>query len=435
MLNIVIVNGVYPPEPVVSAQMGRDLAVRLGQIGNKVTVLCPRPSRPLGADYSTLRPFGKPLLRVEDGVEVVRLPSFTAPHSRLLPRMRESLSFGRQACSYLKRNLPDTDVVYANTWPLLSQALIARHCVRRLTPLVWHIKDLYPESLLTRLPRCLAKVIAAPLVALDRCIVYQARHTVVLSESLRWVYLHNRGLPAEKVSTVLDWVDEKRFEHMPLRSSACSRYRVPEGAFTFLYLGNIGSVAGVELLLEAFSDARPARAQLVIAGDGSAKAACVELARRLQARDVQFISDPDAENVPLLQSLANVCLLPLRRGAGMSSIPSKLMAYLLSGKPVLSTLDSGSDTARCIREAQCGWVGEPEDKAWLAAKMREVAGLSPAVLGAIGQRGRGYGLKHFSKVEGVQRLATLVVAAAANPSRSLNQRLCKVSRLRRGNPQ
>ena len=412
MLRVVIVNAVYPPEPVASAQIGRDIAVHLAQSGARVTVLCPAPTRPLGADYAALRPARGPLARVEEGVEVVRLPSYTAPQSRLLARMRESWSFGRCACRYLRRHVPAADVVYANTWPLLSQALLARHCAARGFPLVWHIQDLYPESVLMKLPAALRACVASPLIALDRWSMQRARRVVVLSESVRQAYLRSRGLAAEKVVTVLNWMDEKRFEQLPERSEACARYGIPEDCFTFLYLGNIGPVAGVELLIEAFHAARINRAQLVIAGDGSAKAGCVALARRLQAKEVRFISDPVATNVPLMQSLGHVCLLPVRRGASMSSIPSKLIAYLFSAKPVLALLDDGSDTARCIREAQCGWVGEPEQVPWMKAKMAEVAALPAGELEAIGLRGRTFGLAHFGKTAGVERLASIVLAAA-----------------------
>jgi len=413
MPKVVVVTGTYPPEPVVSAQMGRDLAVHLTQIGARVTVLCPPPSRPIGADYAAFRPNGHALVRVEDGVHVVRLPSFTASQSRMVPRMKESWSFGRHACRYLKGDLPDADLVYTDTWPLLSQALIARYCGHCGTPLVCHIKDLYPESLLPKLPSWARKLVATPLVALDRWSVHQARHTIVLSHSMRKVYLENRGLPAEKVTTVLDWVDERRYEQLPDRAEACARYGVPTHKFTFLYLGNIGPVAGVELLIESFCAAGLKGAQLVIIGDGSAKMQCVELARRLDARDVRFVSDPDATNVPLLQSIGHICLLPMRRGAGTSSIPSKLMAYLLSGKPVLATLDSECDTAQCIRGAQCGWVGEPEDAAWLSAKMGEVAMLPSEFLATMGRSGRAYGLEHFSRSKGVQQLANILLDAGA----------------------
>jgi glycosyltransferase involved in cell wall biosynthesis len=152
--------------------------------------------------------------------------------------------------------------------------------------------------------------------------------------------------------------------------------------------------------------------QLLIAGGGSSRLAAMELAAKLPAQSVHFISDPEARNVPLLQSMGHVCLLPMKRGAGMSSIPSKLPAYLLSAKPVLATVDAESDTARCIQEAECGWVGEPEQVKCLAHKMAEVAALPAAELAAMGQRGRAYGLKHFSKAKGVQRLADIVLVSA-----------------------
>jgi glycosyltransferase involved in cell wall biosynthesis len=325
--------------------------------------------------------------------------------------MWESWSFGRQVCVYLKRHLSNVDVIYANTWPLLSQALLAWYCAKRRVPLVLHIQDVYPESLLGKLPGYARNLIAARLVSLDRWTAMQAAKVVTISENMRRDYMETRGLAGDKLIALPNWADERRFDCLPSRAEACARYGVPEDRFTFLYLGNIGPVAGVELLIEAFHTAQLPQAQLVIAGDGSAKAGCVVLAHRLDARGVQFVSDPDASKVPLLQSLGHICLLPLRKGAGMSSIPSKLMAYLLSANPVLATVYAESDTARCIQEAQCGWVGEPENVEWLTKQMREVAAMPTAELEAMGQRGRAYGLKHFSKSEGVRKLADVVMTA------------------------
>jgi glycosyltransferase involved in cell wall biosynthesis len=228
---------------------------------------------------------------------------------------------------------------------------------------------------------------------------------------MRRTYVTDRGIAPAKVVLVSNWIDEERFSRMPERREACSRYDVREDLFTFLYLGNIGHVAGVEFVIVAFHAARLSGAQLVIVGDGSAKQRCVALVRDLGAERVRFISSPEVENVPLLQSLGHVCLLPLRKGAGMSSIPSKLLAYMLSAKPVLATVDAQSDTARCIREADCGWVGEPEDVKWLSHLMTDVAGMPSPTLEAIGRRGREYGLGNFSKAAGVERLASTILEA------------------------
>jgi len=411
MLNIVIVNEVYPPEPVVSAQLGRDLAVHLAQADAQVMVLCPFPTRPLGAYYPEHINNRNVMVKREEGVEVVRVPSFTSPESRLFSRMRESFSFGWHVCRYLEQHCTQIDVVYANTWPVLSQAVIARFCWRRSIPLVLHIQDVYPEVLLGKFPKFAHRLVAFPLAALDRWIARQAAQVVVISENMRRTYLEGRGIAPDKVVTVSNWGDESRFVSVPTRATACERYGISEEKFTFLYLGNIGPMAGVEGLIDAFHVAQLKQSQLVIVGDGAVKEACVGRAKRLGAKDIHFISSPDVENVPLRQSLAHVCLLPLSKGAGMNSMPSKLPSYMFSAKPVLATIDAESDTARCIRAANCGWVGEPENTRWLAAKMVEVSALPVAELEAMGQSGRVYGLRHFSKAEGVKRLGNVVLDA------------------------
>lgn len=416
--HIVIISAVYPPEPVVSARMSHDLANCLTEQGCRVTVICPQPSRPLHADYRAYANAAATIVSQEGGVTVVRLPSFSAPVSGLLLRLRESWSFGSCVCRYLSRELPQKpDVLYANAWPLAAQALIARYASKHDIPLVLQIMDMYPESLLNKLPVMLGSIIAPALTRFDNWIVRQSSSLVVISENMRRVFSDVRGIPAAKMETVNIWQDESLFLPLPEGKDAFVCYTIPSSRFTFLYLGNIGPVAGVDLLIRAFCRASLPSAQLLIVGDGADKPACQQLVSSMGLANVIFISDPDATHVPKLQSMADVCLLPVKRGAAMSSIPSKLAAYMFSAKPVLATVDSESDTARIIRQTNCGWVGEPENEAWLAEKMREVAALPRENLQLLGEYGQHYGLVHFSKTEGVLCLAQLVKAATHTVTR------------------
>jgi glycosyltransferase involved in cell wall biosynthesis len=277
--------------------------------------------------------------------------------------------------------------------------------------MVLHVMDLYPESMLPKLPGALRGAAAAALTRLDRWIANQAATVVTISERMRRTYVQSRHVPREKVIIVNNWQDDQLFAELPQRSAACARFEVPEAPFTFTYLGNIGPVAGVDLLIRSFCRARLNHAQLLIIGGGSAKPANVSLARELGAANVRFISDADARNVPLLQSMAHVCLLPVRKGAAMSSIPSKVMSYMFSARPILAALDAKSDIARVIAEAGCGWIGEPEDVAALAAKMRDLAVMPLQELESLGQRGRSYALAHYSKGAGARKLADVVLGA------------------------
>ncbi len=412
MPHVAIVNAVYPPEPVVSAQIGRDLAVHLAGSGVRVTVLCPYPSRPFGVDYADFPPSAAARVDDEGGVRVVRLPSFTSPRSRLMTRMWESFSFGRHACCYLAGHVGDVDVIYANTKPLFSQALLARHCHRRSVPLVLHVQDIYPEALETKVPRWIGSFGIPLLRAWDRRIAHRAAKVVTIADEARSLYAQTRSLPSARVEVIHNWQDEGLFRDAQPRAQTAQDYAVDGAAFNFLYLGNIGPATDMELVIRAFAQASVANGQLLIVGDGSAKEACVALTRALRLKSVRFLPCRSPSDVPALQSLADVCLLPLKKGVALNGVPSKLAAYLFSAKPVLAALDPGSDTARCIQEAQCGWLGAPEQVEWLARKMTEVAALPTAELQAMGQRGRSYGLKHFSKAAGVTRLADLILEVA-----------------------
>jgi glycosyltransferase involved in cell wall biosynthesis len=420
---IVVISAVYPPEPVVSARISRDLARYLTVRGNKVTVVCPQPSRPVSADYSQYADPGAPVVVDEDGIEVVRLPSYAAPESRLLPRLYESWSFGRLVCQYLAKNMTSPDVMYVNAWPMLAQALIMRYAELNRIPVILQFMDIYPESLFGKLPTMLRNIVFPPLLKLDTWIAQQARSVVVISENMQRTYTESRRIPADRVATIPTWQDDSLFEHVPDRIEVCRRYGIPDNLFTFLYLGNIGPVAGVDFLIRAFNRAAIDAAQLVIVGDGSAKVDCISLVDRLNTSHVHFISDPDAANVPLLQSMAHICLLPMNRGTGMSSVPSKLPAYWFSSKPVLATVDRDSDTARLIQEAECGWVGESEDLEWLAGKMKEVASIATEELAVLGKKGMAFGKAHYSKTQGVQRLAGIVTSSAPRHDNKSQQRI------------
>lgn len=411
-MNITLITAVYPPEPQVTARMSFDIAEYFVNNEYSVTVLCPQPSRVKNIDFDNYHDSASPMLSVENGVNVVRLPSFSSPVSRLLPRMRESFSFGKEVAKYLSTLEVKPDVLYVNSWPLFSQAMIARYARRNAIPLVLQVMDVYPEALTGKLPSLLRLVAHTPLKWLDRSIAKSAASVVVISDNMSRTYIEDRRVPVERVVTIPTWQDEIAYESVPSRDNCCNRYGIPQNPFTFLYLGNIGPVAGVDFLIRAFAEVNMSDAQLVIVGEGAAKSDCVELASRLNLRNVHFVSDPESTNVPVLQGMAHVCMLPMKCGSGMSSVPSKLPAYMFSAKPVIATVDRNSDTARFVKLAECGWVGDAEDLDWLVATMIDVAKLPKQQLDAIGQKGKIFGLANFSKSSGVVRLADTIIKVA-----------------------
>ena len=168
-------------------------------------------------------------------------------------------------------------------------------------------------------------------------------------------------------------------------------------------MGNVGPLAGIEVLFNAFELADLKGARLVIAGSGPAKESLQQKATRYY-HHIEFWDVPSGK-VPETQAQADVLLLPVKKGFAKSSVPSKLIAYLFSAKPVIASVDLDSDTSTCILESDSGWVTEPEDVLALATCMRHAFNISKHHLARKGSNGFDYAMKVFSRKKNLEILS------------------------------
>lgn len=390
---ILIISAVYPPEPVVSAKLSKDLYQAMKAQGKDVAVLHPKPTRPFG-----FKPEKDAIGLL--GNNEITTNSFVCPQSSLIGRIRESFSFGKACEKYIKEHHKEISCIYANAWPMFSQRSIVKTAKKYNIPCVIHVQDVYPESLTNKMTGALGKMVHSLIIPMDKYILGKCTKVVAISEKMKDYLAVTRNISKEKVSVVINWQDESEF----LNYQKTAKPEV-EHPFTFMYMGNIGPVAGVDLLIEAFTQAGLNNARLVVAGSGSMKEKMQEKAAA--NKNIEFWDVPNGK-VPEIQAKADCMLLPIKKGAASSSIPSKLPAYMFSAKPIIGCMDDDSDTANAIKDAGCGWVIEPENARLLSEKMRTVAALDAAYLKAYGEKALKYGLEHFSKSENLRKLTEVI---------------------------
>ena len=391
---ILIISAVFPPEPVVSARLSMDLYKALKEKGYKVKVIHPEPSRPYGFNPDQFD--GN-----KDNEDEVITTSYICPASSLMGRLRESWSFGKACAKYIQLHSDEISCIYANTWPIFSQRFIVKTAKKINIPCLMHVQDIYPESLTNKLNHLQGVIAEAILLPIDKYILHNCTKVIAISEKMREYLIYSRNIPSKNIIVVTNWQDEKEFLDYKYEESPKT-----ESPFTFMYMGNIGPVAGVDLLIEAFLKARLDNARLVIAGSGSMKAKLIEKAS--SSPNIEYWDVPNGK-VPEIQSQADCMLLPIKKGAASSSIPSKLPAYMFSGKPIIGCVDSDSDTADAIKQADCGWIIEPENTQILAEKMATVASLGSVYLEEYGEKALKYGLKNFSKKENLNKLIEAIL--------------------------
>lgn len=390
---VLIITGVFYPEPVVSAGLMKDLATELSK-DYQVTVLRPKPSRPMGfsiPDYAYDQfPF-----------EVIETDSYVHPSSSLIGRGRESYSMGKWCVKYIEHHHEEICFVYNGPWHMFGRSMVEKSCLKYNIPYITPVQDIYPESLASKIPNIpfLKKAVHGLLFPSDKSLLGHAAKIHTISDKMVDYLSTTRNLPKDRFFVVRNWQDESTF----VEYAKTKKVEPPHEMFTFMYLGNVGPLAGIDVLFDALQKAQLADARLVIAGSGSAKQHLQEKAKEYSECHIEFWEVP-AGQVPATQDKADVMVLPVKKGFAMSSIPSKLPAYMFSAKPVLASVDAESDTALCVKECDEGWVAMPEDVESIATAMKIAYSSTKEELEAKGKRGFDYAIENFSKQKNLRKL-------------------------------
>ena len=394
MKNVLVISALFPPEPVVSANLSFDIANALSE-KNKITVLSPKPSRPFRFKFDAPE--------TKFGFKHIQANSYTCPQSGVLGRFRESYSFGKYCYQYINENRNNISVIYANTWPLMAQFYTVIAAKKNNISVIIHVQDIYPESLTNKIP-VIGPLLSFLLKPIDRYILKNANRVISISKKMKNYLAATREINNDKIIVIQNWQDEKNFiQFQQSKKPESNNFKL----FTFMYLGNIGPVAGIDTLIDAFASAKLKNSRLVIAGSGSKKESLEKKAKNIEDVLIEFWPVPGGK-VPELQDLADVLLLPVKKGASLSSVPSKLPSYMFSKKPIIASVDTDSDTANYIREAKCGYVIAPEDIDQLSKSMAAMINLTKEERNRLGENGFLFAREKLSKTANLQKIIKII---------------------------
>lgn len=386
MKKVLIVSGVFVPEPLTSAMMNYDLAVALHK-KYKVTVLRPYPTRPIGKDNS--------LYKEDFPFECITLHSYTCPESKLIGRFKESVSFGNACKDFILAHKKEIDFVYNDSWQLFGYKIVAKTCKNCNIPYIVPIQDIYPESLLTNkhYPRLIEKIIQSCLLPLDKYYQKNAYRVRTISDEMANYLSKTRGVAREKYLVLDNWQNDEDFSYV----------QPPKGKLVFGYVGSINAHSNTEIIIKAFLEACIPNSELKIYGGGNHKNSCVNLVKELEMDNVVF-DLVNRDEVPNVQSQANVLLLALPKGNGGFCLPSKMTSYMLSGRPILASVDFDSTTSRYIGRASCGKVVEPDDVSALADGFKYFASLPDEDMERMGKNSRTFAEKNLTKIVNLKKV-------------------------------
>lgn len=337
-------------------------------------------------------------------VTVTRVHPLPTPRRSLVARGAGFAGFTLlvTAATVLRRTRPDAVLAMS---PPLTLGLAGWAAARRFrVPLVFNVQDVFPDAAIEVGAISDRRIIVAAR-KLER-LVYRACDAVtVLSEEMR-ANIAAKVDPARGsvVRVIPNFCDPEAIRPQ----SRHTAYRIENGLgerTVVMYAGNIGYSQPLEMLVAAARACRDRHdVVFVINGEGSARDALEESAAGLS--NLVLVDFQPAERISEVLASADVHVIVLRKGLAHSSVPSKLYSILAAGRPVLASVDTGTEVARVLEKAGCGVAVAPDDTTAFIAALRAMIDDAPR-RARMGEQGRAFVEDWFSAADAAGAYETL----------------------------
>ena len=271
------------------------------------------------------------------------------------------------------------DAVLAMSPPLTLGLAGRIAATARRAPLVFNIQDVFPDVAIELGLLSGDRVIRAAR-ALERLSYRMSDAVTVLSDDLAdnvrskiTIGLEGEQAQAQakKVRVIPNFVDTNAIRPEARENSYREQYGLI-GKKVVMYAGNVGFSQSLNLVLDAarsFEGSRP-DVVFVINGGGSARPDLERDAAHLP--NVRFIDMQPIERLPEVLAAGDVHVVPLRAGLAWSSVPSKLYSILAAGRPIVASVDSGTEVERTLERAAAGIAVPPDDPRAFAGAISEL---------------------------------------------------------------
>jgi len=267
------------------------------------------------------------------------------PYNRLsFPNRLKSWLLFSWECLFSKK-IRENDIWVLVSNPPLIPLIMGYKAFKRNIPFFLVIYDLYPEAL--NQVKFLKP--SSPLYKIwqrwNRKIFSKASGIITLSKSMKeavQAYIPEKRF--EKVTIIPNWYDETAFSSAIAEPESRTFQNSWEGKMVVLYSGNFGLTHDLETLVEtARIVEKESSLVFILAGEGAKKIKLMELAKKHQLKNLEFLPFQSTPDFSSLLRRADIAVVSLGSGAESISVPSKTYNSMAAGLCLLGI--SGQDSA------------------------------------------------------------------------------------------
>ena len=389
-MNLLVICPHFEPDLAPTGEVMSQIAAELVERGHRLHVVT---SLPWYVHHAIEPGWEGQLVRHEDTTwgRITRVHPFPTDKTNIPARALGFAGFTGLGglAALMSRSRPDAVLAMSPPLTLGAAGWLAARAHR--VPFVFNIQDVFPDVAIELGAITSPKVIAVA-SWLERETYLRADAVTVLSDDLRdnvTAKIQGRrgtaGDPA-KVRVIPNFIDTDWIRPAPHENDYRREHGLT-GKTVVMYAGNVGFSQSLDLVLAAATQlAHDPDLVFVINGGGAARPGLERAAAGLD--NVRFIDMAPKARLPEVAAAADIHVVPLKAGLARSSVPSKLYTILAAARPVVASVDPGTEVARTLETAGAGLTVPPDDpEAFAKAVARLVADpVEARSMGAAGRR-------------------------------------------------
>ena len=379
------------------AARASELAYHWSEAGHEVSVLTGFPNHPTGVVPPEWRGRLTHLTYHEKfgRADIYRTWLWPLPNRKSHGRMRNYASFCISA-ALRGMTIPRPDVIIASSPQLLVGLSGWWLAFSRQIPFVFEVRDLWPESLTAVGVSGEDSMLHQTLAAIAGFLYERADKIVVVTPAFKERLIEDWRVPADKIAVVENGVEVDVFSpEAVVREKPRAQLGV-EGKFVASYIGTMGNAHGLETLLDAATALRQnPHVVFLLIGEGAEKEKIKAQAQSRGLTNIRFLDQQPREKIPAYILASDTCLVLLKKTDVFKTvIPTKMLEFMACGRPVILGVDG--QARQILEEAAAGIAIEPENAEALARAISHL-NANPKLAAIMGQKGREYTVKNFSR--------------------------------------
>lgn len=356
-MNIWIVNH-YAVPPSIASGMVRHyyFAKYLQEKGHQVNIIT--SGRIHNTDINMIADDSLYLTKEMDGVTYTFVRS-RAYRGNGVDRIINMVDFPFEIQKAMKRLLKEgrPDVIYTSSPDIFVPYFAMRFGRKRGIPVVFEVRDLWPESIVEYNGMSRKNLIIRILYRLEKWMYKNAAQLIFTIpggkdyiKDKKW----EKAIDLQKVNYVNNGVDLE--DYRKRQRIEFTDQDLTNNKFKVMYMGSIRKVNNIELLVSVAAELQKrgeTDIQFLIYGDGTEKGKLEEDCRDRGLKNIMFKGRVEKKYIPYILSKSSLNLLNYKQSATWKygGSQNKQFEYLASGRPICSNIKMGHSI---IEEFQCG---------------------------------------------------------------------------------